>query len=385
MFKVAVGHSNDPDSDYAIAEVLEQCQNSLAGEMPNAGILFAAIDFDHHLILQQINRVFPGIELIGGTTDGEISSVLGFEQDSLTLTVFCTDNINIKILAGIGTNVSLNPLAATSEAVKQALSKSDRATKLCLTIPETLGTSGVSILNGLKLALGEQVPIFGGLAADQYRFQQTYQFFKTKVLSDSVPVLLFCGELLFSHGVTSGWEPIGQKSRVTSVDKNVVYEIDGKPALNFYHRYLGSLAPTGEYPLAIYDNATEQFYMRAPMVHDRSNGSITFAADIPSQAIVQITQASCEDILSASKTSMMNALENYQGIEARVALFFSCAGRRQILGTRTKEEYQIAKSCLNMELPCCGFYAYGEIAPNLGSHWTHFHNETFVTLLLGEK
>ncbi|KST62798.1 FIST signal transduction protein [Mastigocoleus testarum] len=386
MFKVAVGHSNDPDSDCAIAEVLEQCQKSLAGKIPNAGILFAAIDFDHNLILQEIDQVFPGIELIGGTTDGEISSVLGFEQDSLTLTVFCTDNTNLKILAGIGENVSLNPVAATSRAVEQALSKSSNlAATICLTIPETLGSSGVSILNGLKLALGQQVPIFGGLAADQNRFQQTYQFFKTKVFSDSVPVLLFCGELLFSHGVASGWNPIGKKSLVTSADKHIVYEIDGEPALHFYHRYLGSLTPAAEYPLAIYGDVTEQFYMRAPKTHDSSNGSITFFADVPNQALVQITQASCDDILTASKISMTNALENYPGVEPKVVLFFSCASRRQILGTRAREEYQIAKSCLKIELPCCGFYANGEISPNSGSNWTYFHNETFVTLMLGEK
>ncbi len=49
MLQVAVGHSNDPDSRYAVAEVLEQCHNSLAGNQPQAGILFAAIDFDHSL------------------------------------------------------------------------------------------------------------------------------------------------------------------------------------------------------------------------------------------------------------------------------------------------------------------------------------------------
>ncbi|NJR66826.1 MAG: translation initiation factor IF-1 [Leptolyngbyaceae cyanobacterium CRU_2_3] len=43
---------------------------------PQAGILFAAIDFDHELILRRIQQAFPGIALIGGTTNGEISSVL---------------------------------------------------------------------------------------------------------------------------------------------------------------------------------------------------------------------------------------------------------------------------------------------------------------------
>ena len=91
MFKVAVGHSNDPDSDSAIEEVLEQCQTTLAGEIPAAGILFAAIDFEHSLLLNEINRAFPEIELIGCTTDAEISSVLEFEQDALTLMLFCSD------------------------------------------------------------------------------------------------------------------------------------------------------------------------------------------------------------------------------------------------------------------------------------------------------
>ena len=39
MLKVAVGHSNDPDASAAIDEVIEQCVQSLAGQVPQAGIL----------------------------------------------------------------------------------------------------------------------------------------------------------------------------------------------------------------------------------------------------------------------------------------------------------------------------------------------------------
>lgn len=241
MFKAVVGHSNDPDSLSAVEEVLQQCTNSLTGDIPKAGIVFAAIDFEHSLVLQQIHQAFPGIELIGGTTDGEISSVLEFQQDSITLMLFCSDEVEIH--AGVGRKVSGDPVTVTKQAVEQAKAKSTAAPKLCLTHPESLTTSGVSILNGLKLALGQHVPIFGGLAADQSRYQNTYQFFQTEVLSDSVPILLFSGTILFSHGVTSGWHPIGQISKVTKVDKNIVYEIDGKPALDFYHHYLGLLPP----------------------------------------------------------------------------------------------------------------------------------------------
>jgi len=110
MLKVILGHSDDPDTQYAIAEVLEKCIRDLSdvvGMPAKAGILFAAIDFEHELILQEIYQVFPGIELIGCTTDGEISSILGFQQDSLTLMLFCSDTVELH--AGVGYGVKENP------------------------------------------------------------------------------------------------------------------------------------------------------------------------------------------------------------------------------------------------------------------------------------
>jgi hypothetical protein len=110
MFKAVVGHSNDPDSLSAVEEVVQQCINSLAGDIPQAGILFSAIDFEHSLILQKIHQAFSGIELIGGTTDGEISSVLEFQQDSITLMLFCSDEVEIH--AGVGKQISAGSVKA---------------------------------------------------------------------------------------------------------------------------------------------------------------------------------------------------------------------------------------------------------------------------------
>jgi hypothetical protein len=383
MFKVVVGHSNDPDSLSAVEEVLQQCSDSLGTDTPQAAILFAAIDFEHSLILERINQSFPGIELIGGTTDGEISSVLEFQQDSITLMLFCSDEM--KIYAGIGRQVSDDPVAAARQAVEQATANSTSVPQLCLTHPESLTTSGVSILEGLKSALGENVSIFGGLAADQSRYQTTYQFFGTEVVTDSVPILLFYGNVLFSYGVASGWLPIGKVSQVTKVDKNIVYEIDNRPALDFYHHYLGSLSPSIEYPLAVFTQDGKSFYMRAPIAYDETIGSVTFFADIPEQAFIQISEAGHEDILAASQASLKTALDNYPGLEPTAAIFFSCVARRQLLGTRTSEEYLNTKQYLPNDLATCGFYSYGEISPLSLKGQAQFHNETFVTLILGTR
>jgi hypothetical protein len=385
MFKVAVGHSNDPDSLVAVNELVAQCSAELAGIIPQAGILFAAIDFDHTLILHRIQEKFPGIALIGGTTNGEISSALKFQQDSLTLMVFASDEV--EIYAGLGRDASTDPIAVAHQAVASAKVQATHPIKLCLTFPDSLTASGVLILDGLKQAL-ESVPIVGGLTADDYTFEKTYQFFQTEVLVDSIPVLLFSGNLLFSHGVASGWKPIGKRSQVTRVEGNVVYEIDGQRALDFYQHYLGTDAFTSQYAiyaLAIFEPQGERFYMRAPSGYDLETGSITFFSDIPDQAIVQITNVSRDEILAASEASLQEAIQHYPGTEPAAALLVTCSARRRILGTRTNEEYQLVERSIPNAVPTCGFYAYGEIAPleNQGESW--FHNKTFVSLLLGAR
>ena len=168
----------------------------------------------------------------------------------------------------------------------------------------------------------------------------------------------------------------------------MVYEIDGQRAIDFYQHYLGSdifASQFAIYALAIFEPEGERFYMRAASGYNLETGSITFFADVPEQAIVQIADISRDEIIAASEVSLQEAIQRYPGTEPAAALFVSCATRRRILGTRIKEEYQLVERSIPQALPTCGFYSYGEIAPleNQGESW--FHNKTFVSLLLGSR
>jgi hypothetical protein len=388
MFKAVVGQSEDPSSKDAAEEVLEQCLSALDGAIPRAGLLFAAIDFDHALVLQEIKRVFPILELIGCTTDGEMSSILGFQQDSLTLMLFCSDTV--EIYAGVGHQIQKDAIAAAQQAIQQASQKSSAPTKLCITIPASYTadgstTSGESILQGLELAMGHPVPIVGGTAGDQFRFQTTYQFFGTEVFTDALPVLLFSGDLQFSYGTGCGWQPIGQKSRVTKAEGTVLYEIDDKPAIEFYQRYLGDRQPTAENPLAVYEGDSSFCYMRVPNTYDAETGGINFLGNIPEQSIVQVTDISRDEVIAAAETSFKTALEHYPGTEPEAVLLFSCCCRRWLLGTKAKDEFQLVKNALKTQIPICGFYTYGEFAPLEAKGGNYYHQETFITLLLGTQ
>lgn len=82
-----------------------------------------------------------------------------------------------------------------------------------------------------------------------------------------------------------GLQPIGNKSIVTKAYGTVLYEINDKPALEFYRRYLGDRLPSPENALAIYEQDSEYSYIRVLNSCDSETGSINFLCNIPEQAL----------------------------------------------------------------------------------------------------
>jgi hypothetical protein len=398
--KACVVHSVDIDSSDAAAELIAGAKNELGDATPSAGMLFAGIDHDFTVILQAINEAWPDIQLIGCTTDGEFSSGGGFAEDSLALVLLSGDDF--RAVSGVArlvtTDLTGSIQASANDAVQRLAGEAggDRrgnggAPSLCITMPDGLTVSGSAALNALRAVLGNAVPIFGGTAGDQWRFKGTRQFHGTEVLQDSVPFLLFDEGVVFSFGVDTGWRPIGREGRVTNVAGHVVHAIDGQPATAFYREFLGNADITHltEYPLAVSVDDGQGYYLRAPGRTDEAGGSIHFLGDVPDGARVHITTTNRDQILAATRSSFQHALDDFPkdcggGGKPALALCISCAGRKQILGSRTKEEGLIVNELLG-DVPAAGFYGYGEIARLAKDGISHYHNETFTTLLLGAR
>lgn len=380
MFNVAVGHSDNFDSKDAAEEILAQCALKLGEAIPQAGILFAGMDYDHQGILDQIGETHPDLELVGCTTDGETSSVMGFGEDSITLMLLSSDTVSIN--AGIGFGVVANPKEAASSAVLDALSKSDKKAGLCITVPEGLGTNSMAVIDSLNETLGSGVPVVGGMSGDQMRFTQTYQFFNGKVFSDSIPVLVFSGDFLCSYGVATGWNPLGDKHLVTEATGNVIMTIDGKPAKDLYTRYLNDHSV--HYPLAVYPQDDEHFYLSTPTRFD-DDGSIVCQNTVRTGSHVRLSEATRDEIISGAALATQAAIDGYPGSNPAGGIIFSCAGRKAALGTRTVEEITLFTEELSSDIHIGGFYTYGEICPLPNSEFSQSHNCAFVTVLIGES
>lgn len=379
--RMHVGHSDDPSADGAAEDVLRDVRESLGAETPIAAVVYAARGFDHGAALARIRAALPGIPLVGCTTDGECSSRLAFAEDSLVLTVFASDRLRATV--GVGRGLSGDLPAACREAWAQVAE--DGEPSLVIALSESLGVSGVGVVEGLNEVVPRGVAVVGGTAGDQWRFESTRQFVGDEVLQDSVLLLALHGPLRVGVGVASGWEPLGRRARVTRSSGPVVHELDGQPALAWFRRYFGDReAPSPEHPFAVYDPPDAAgFYLRAPMRYSDDDGSIVFAADVPEGTEVRITEATRAAILDGAATAVRSAAEQFPGVPSAM-LVFSCAARKQVLGTRTHEEIDRLRARGGGEVPLAGFYTYGEIAALQRGDRTRFHNETVVAVLLGE-
>ncbi len=375
--KVAVAHSDDPDIDAAITDLLTTLRDKLEGQAPTGGMLFCSPCFSIGKIANAVCDAFDGIELIGCTTDGEVSSELRFQQDSVTLIVFSSSSLRFRSF--MAENVSKNAKESIPQMAQLAIA--DEKPALCFTVPAGLVVSATVVVEQLSTNM-PGVPFLGGVAGDDWNMVETHQVCNRKVVTDGVPLLCIYGDLKYSTGIASGWEPIGEIARVTKSDGPRVYEIDGESAVNFYRKYLGETVPfSPEHPLALHGQTTT-FELRAPLLDD-DDGSILFVGDVPQDTSVQLTKATREAIVNASRDSIEQALNNYPEHTPDAAILFSCAARKQLLGTATEMEYAMLEDRIS-GIETCGFYTYGEIGPHHTGGNSMFHNQTFIAVLLGD-
>jgi len=389
----AVGHSHDLDSATAIAEALDACAATLGGKTPQAGLLFAGIDHAHQALLDGVEARYPGVQLIGCTTHGELSSE-GFAEDSVALMLFHSERVQVR--AGIGEGTRTDPAAARRAAL-MAMDGLDAPVRLCIALPEGIGgidaespcTLPIGLLDALGAALGPHVLVCGGLAADQMRFSETVQFCNGQVYSDAIPILLFAGPLHVATGVASGWEPIGEEHRLTDVDGLVVSGIDGEPPGDVWKRYFGVDTHAGApnffavYPGEDGGRAADEFYLCSPSRFQDDGSMVTMTPATPG-ARMRFTSATRDQLLDGAASSAEKARASYPGAEPEAALVFSCASRPALLGTRVGREAGRLQEHIGAALPAVGFYTYGEICPLPSTSKPVHHVSTFVTVLIGE-
>lgn len=382
MFKIAVGHSEDPFTEDATNEVISECRKSLGDVIPQACIIFSAIDYEYPIILKKIREEFPNIQLVGCSSSGELSSQLGYAEASLLMIAFASDTISMA--ATVARDISKDISASVDTALTEAKSKLNGDPNICFTFPDIFTAGTVKLVQELQKRLGITFPIFGGGASDPWKFDKTREFYNEEILQDAAPMLFFSGPIEFVFNIGSGWEPFTTQKPIMESDKNTIYKIGDNSALDFYKHYLGG-PPTLAHPLAVYEEGQNRYYLRVALQSDEEKGSILLGGDIPKAATTSICQADPQSLIKETQSLIQQTTQQLENTKPSCALIISCSCRQKILGTKTKEEYRILHEEVPSDVPMFGFYAYGQVSPFNKDAPAFVHNESIVTLFLKER
>ena len=339
--------------------------------------------------LELLRRAFPQSYLLGCSTAGEIVGTT-LEDHSVAVAVVNFASTDLCMARTQIANAAFSGDAGTD--LGRSLSRPDL--KGVFVLSDGLNINGTELARGFNEALPPHVSVTGGLAGDGERFGTTYTFAAgpgepLNTNSGQVGALGFCGDAIrISSSSKGGWSPFGLERKVTRSTGNVLYELDGKPALELYKTYLGDRAqglPATAllFPLTIRDKQAfgPDALVRTILAVDENAQSLIFAGDIPQGAVVQLMRCSLDRLVEGAANAAENLSETGKGPALSIAI--TCVGRRLVLGERTEEELEAVLDTLPAGTQQVGFYSYGELSP-VAVGQCHLHNQTMTLTLVQE-
>ncbi len=349
---------------------------------PHLILGFARFDLIKSLALpSRIATAMPKAISVGCSTDGAISAANAI-CDTAVVTAIRFERPDLAVAATEVANMS------DSEDAGARVGAAIRARKphTVMLLGQGVDLNGSAVIRGLRRELGPDVTLIGGLANDGGKFAETLVYVGADVAANKMVAIGFCDpNLVVSHGSVGGWCPFGAVRRVTRASGNVLYELDGEPALAIYKRYLGDQAahlPGSAllFPFSMLDHvAQETGVTRTILGIDEAAGSITLAGEIVEQGYLRLMCANHEDLINGAELAAEEARGPADSTQSTsFALLVSCIGRLMTLGQRAEEEVDAVGAILGSQCLLTGFYSNGEISARSSTPEQQLHNQTMT-------
>ena len=355
---------------------------------PNLVLVFGATPFFSSGDANALAGRFPGAVVIGCSTAGEVSTQ-GVQEGSVVVTAVRLDAT--RIVAGTTDLAGMGDSRAAGERLGRQLAAPGLG--LVLVFGQGVEINGSALIQGMAEVLGTSVPITGGLAGDDGAFVKTWTLGMNGASDRAIVAVGLAGEgLRIGHGSYGGWATFGPARKVTRCEGNVLYELDGEPALDIYKRYLGEYArdlPASGllFPFAMLgDDMSAIGLIRTILGIDEQAGSLTLAGEILQGGYLKLMHASTDALIDGAETAAnaVAAMTGPTAADTKLAILVSCVGRKLVMGDRVAEEVEAVAAVLGTTAVCTGFYSYGEISPFAAGATCRLHNQTMTITTIAE-
>lgn len=332
----------------------------------------------------EIKKMYPQAHILLCSTAGEIlgSSV---RDGSLSLTAMRWEKTTIRSAA-----VTVMSAEESYEAGKTLAKGVPHAGLVhAMVFSDGQRVNGTPLVKGLTETLPKGVAVTGGLVGDGVDFKKTLVGIDAPAEEGRIVLLGFYGrDLRVGYGSLGGWDPFGPERLITRSKGNVLYELDGKPALALYKEYLGDKAkdlPASGllFPLQLRlekNGQMEQMVTRTVLNIDEKAQGMIFAGDMPEGVYAQLMKANFDRLIDGAVGAgamSMGSIGNK--MIPQLAVLISCIGRKLVLKDRVEEEIEAVRETIGQDAAVCGFYSYGEISPVAPAEkQCQLHNQTMT-------
>ncbi len=391
MLRVGAGSSHHRDPEVAAIEAVSRARAQSGIDAPDLVLVFATIGYDQSTVVRAVRRATGGAPLVGCSAEG---TVVGDEADessfALAVGLFASDDVRFATAWASGLEADARACGRRLADELRPHVSDDTAALLLFADGLTFNFDRfVAGLAGLMPA-GRRLPLFGGTAGDNFKFSKTYQYCGDQVMSEGAVAVLMSGPVRIATAVNHGSSPIGGERVATRCEGNVIYEIDGKPALDVLREYdnvddwpktAASFGVGFRAPASL--GGQDEYVIRFMPARDVERGSVTIATEVKTGTSVWMTRRDPERIAAGVRRIGAEVRERLGGISPAVVLHFDCSGRGALV-LREQQRNDLVKELRAMvgkpETPWIGLYTYGEIGPVGGVN--HFHNYTLVLCAL---
>ncbi|MCW8889815.1 MAG: FIST C-terminal domain-containing protein [Sedimenticola sp.] len=342
-------------------------------------------------LLNDLRSMYPKAIIAGCSTAGEIHNE-NINDDSLVATAVYFEKCHIESASISGQMLCGNDYRSGSKLAK-SIKHCDLAHVMVLANGSAV--NGSELIRGIYHNLPKNIAVTGGLAGDGDRFDTTIVFLDSIKKKSIATIIGFYGkDLAVGFGSQGGWDSFGPKRVITRAEGNLLYELDGQPALDIYEKYLGDyshgLPATGLlFPINVELTNCNSSVVRTLLAIDSNTRSVTFAGDVPEGANCQLMKGNLNRLVDGSMDAAFQSVRKIQSSEERIepqlAILISCVGRKMLLKQRTVEELKVVRNVVGEECTLAGFYSYGEIAPHNNMLTPILHNQTMTITTLSEN
>jgi small ligand-binding sensory domain FIST len=381
--------SRHPEMDVAVDRVISDVDEGLDGLVPDLVFVFVT---DAHKenwarVPALLRARWPDVRVVGCGAAGVVGDAEEAESmPAVTLTGGRLPGVDIVPFHLTERDLpDADPDVDPAVAWRDALGLPPNAAPQLILMADPYTVDAQRLLAGLDAAF-PGAPKVGGLTSGGDGPRTGVLFVDDVAHREGVIGVHLGGRIRMDTAVAQGCRPIGEPFFITRCDRNVLFELDGSPAVDGLQKTFEGLddrskrlAQRALFLGIVMDPEREayrsgDFLVRNLMGLDAESGALFIGARLESNRVVQFhlrdAQTSADDL---------DDVLTHAAAEGHVAggLLFSCLGRGE--GLYGEPDHDSRAFTRHTGQPALGgFFCNGEIGPVQGRTWLHGYTSVFA-------